>query len=237
MTNKKQNEVDPEKQVIELKAQVKKLRKEISDLKKPSAATFGGSGWKVSIAGSSVEDRFIRFFRNETIFAGFRNTPARVLITLLSISVLFGYGYYAFLNTSVAIWYLALIILVLLMNAISVRFVFQMEDPSLKHLLDEYHLRRRNKAKERAHDALKSFIGLLITGGLIYGWRDVIFGGKEFGKSFLPDAVFNFTLDSGQQLVLVFFVLGYVSLVKYFSYGLRGEPFISNEEDKQHRNS
>jgi len=52
MTNKKQNEVDPEKQVIELKAQVKELKKEICDLKKPRVAAFGGPGWKVGIAGS-----------------------------------------------------------------------------------------------------------------------------------------------------------------------------------------
>ncbi len=236
MAAKKPNTKNAEKQVAELEAMVQDLKREITELKK-AKISIGGKPLKMAFDEPSVEQAFIRFFRNETIFAGFRNTPARVIITLLSVSVLFGYGYYAFLNTSVAIWYLALILLVLLMNAISVRFVFQMEGNTPKHVLDEYHLRRRNKAKERSHDALKSFIGLIITGGLIYGYKDQIFGGKEFGDEFLPEAVFNFTLNSGQQLVLLLFVIGYVSLVKYFSYGLRGEPFISNEEDKKLRDS
>ena len=248
MTAKKQNKSDAERQVLDLEAKIRDLNREVEELielaelkqlgeLKNSKITFGSKGLRVGFEEDKIEAAFIRFFRSDRIFAGFRNTPARVLITVISILILFGYGYYAFLNSSVAIWYLVFVLLALLLNAISVRFVFQMEGETPRHVLDEYHLKRRNKAKERAHDSLKSFIGVVITGGLVYGYKDYIFGEKKASIEGLPDAVFEFSLNSGQLIVVLIFVTGYVSLVKYFGYGLRGEPFRSNEEDDKLRTS
>jgi hypothetical protein len=232
----KKNQEEAQEYVLELEAKIKGLEKEVSELKK-AKVSVGGKNTKYAFDEANLERIVVKFFRNERIFAGFRNTPARILITLASIAVLFGYGYYAFQNPSIALWYVVLILVVLLANAISVRFVFQMEGDTPRQVLDEFHLKRRNKAKERAHDSLKSFIGLVMTGALIYGYKDYLFGDKKSVTEGIPDAVFQFNLSIGQLLVVLFFVSGYVSLVKYFSYGLRGEPFISNEEDKKLRDS
>jgi hypothetical protein len=53
----------------------------------------------------------------------------------------------------------------------------------------------------------------------------------------MPDAIYNFSVSGGQFLVIAFFVSGWVSLQKYWSYGMKGEPFVSRSEAKKLRDS
>lgn len=236
MATKKTSKDDAKTQVEELEKTIRELRAQVDQLTK-MPLVIGTKSKRIVIESDKIESTLINFFRNERIFAGFRNTPARILITVASLAVLFGYGYYAFLNPELSGWYLTFLLLTLLANAISVRFVFQMDGDTSRHVLDEYHLKRRNKAKERAHDSLKTFIGLALVGGMFYGWKDWILAGEENRSGIVPDAIFNFSLTGGQLLVVLFFVIGYVSLTKYLGYGVKGEPFVSNDEDKKIRES
>ncbi|MFN5558483.1 MAG: hypothetical protein ACK472_03280, partial [Rhodoluna sp.] len=60
---------------------------------------------------------------------------------------------------------------------------------------------------------------------------------KEFSFTPMPDAVYSFSLSGGQFLVLAFFISGWVSLQKYWSYGIKGEPFLSRSESEKLRDS
>ncbi|MFN6316066.1 MAG: FlxA-like family protein, partial [Rhodoluna sp.] len=107
MANNKQKTL--EQQIRDLEAQIEKLTEQ---------ATVE---WPSKELGEKIEAKIISWFRNDEFFAVFRNTFARAIITLLSIVVLFGYGYYAFMNPELSLWYLGLICLVLVMQAVSVR--------------------------------------------------------------------------------------------------------------------
>lgn len=240
MANKKQKTI--EQQIRDLEAQIEKLTKQV-EVELPSKDL-----------GDKIEAKIVNWFRNDEFFAGFRNTFARALITLGSMAVLFGYGCYAFMNPELSLWYLGLICLVLVMQAISVRFVFNIEDKKTfaygfsarvfsikgakgKNILDEYHLRRRDKALQRAHESFVGILGLALIGAFFYGYKEYFFGEKEFTFSPMPDAVYNFTLSGGQLLVIACFVTGWAALQKYWSYGIKGEPFMSRSEARELRDS
>ncbi|MFM8927650.1 MAG: hypothetical protein ACKOFA_05555 [Rhodoluna sp.] len=238
MTNKKQKTY--RQQIRDLEAQIEKLT--------------GSLTTAIQDNQEEIEDEMINWLRNDESFAGFRNTYARVLISLLSIVVLFGYGYYAFMNPELSLWYLGLICLVLVMQAISVRFVFNFDEkssraysmfarfftikPSTRRtILDEYQLRRRDKALQRAHGSFVGLLGLALVGAFLYGYQEYFFGEKEFSFTPMPDAVYSFSLSGGQFLVLAFFISGWISLQKYWSYGIKGEPFLSRSESEKLRDS
>jgi len=240
MTNKKQKTI--EQQIRDLEAQIEKLTEQ---------ATVE---WPSKELGEKIEAKIISWFRNDEFFAVFRNTFARAIITLLSIVVLFGYGYYAFMNPELSLWYLGLICLVLVMQAVSVRFVFNFEEKSSRAysmsarffsiktstrrtILDEYQLRRRDKALQRAHESFVGLLGLALVGAFLYGYQEYFFGEKEFSFTPMPDAVYSFSLSGGQFLVLAFFISGWISLQKYWSYGIKGEPFLSRSESEKLRDS
>lgn len=90
---------------------------------------------------------------------------------------------------------------------------------------------------QRAHEAFVGFLGLALIGAFIYGYQEYVFGEKEFSFSPMPDAVYNFSLSGGQLLVIAFFVSGWAALQKYWSYGIKGEPFMSRSEAKKLRDS
>jgi hypothetical protein len=231
-----------EQQIRDLEAQIEKLTSQAE------------KQWPSKDLGDKLEAKIISWVRNDEFFAGLRNTYARVIITLLSIAVLFGYGYYAFMNPELSLWYLGFICLVLLLHAISVRFVFNFEDkksdlswPRLRFMsfheekpvkfLDEYHMRRRDNALRRAHESFVGVLGVALVGAFLYGYKDYFFGSKDFSITSMPDAIYNFTLSGGQFLVIAFFISGWVSLQKYWSYGMKGEPFVSRSEAKKLRDS
>ena len=214
-----------EQQIADLEAQIENLTKK-SDTEWPSKEV-----------GEKLEAKITGWFRNDEFFAGFRSTKGRVLITALSVAVLFGYGYYAFTNSAQTFWYLGLICLVLLMQAISVRFVFNMDGSSTEKLLDEYHRKRRDEALRRANKSFVNMMGLFLTAAFLYGYKDYFFGGKDLNFPEGADAVYNFSLSGWQFFVIVIFVSGWIALQKYWSYGIKGEPFLSREEARKLRDS
>ena len=223
MANNKKKSL--EQQIAELEAQIEKLTKQV-DIE-----------WPSKDVGDKLEAKITGWFRNDEFFAGFRNTPARAIITALSVAILFGYGYYAFTNSAQTFWYLGLVCLVLLVQAISVRFVFNMDESSTEKLLDEYHRRRRDKALRRANKSFVYMMGLFLIAAFLYGYKDYFFGGKDLNFPDGADAVYNFSLSGWQFFVIVIFVSGWIALQKYLAYGIKGEPFMSRDEVKKMRNS
>jgi len=223
MANNKKKSL--EQQIAELEAQIEKLTKQV-DIE-----------WPSKDVGDKLEAKITGWFRNDEFFAGFRNTPARAIITTLSVAILFGYGYYAFTNSAQTFWYLGLVCLVLLVQAISVRFVFNMDESSTEKLLDEYHRRRRDKALRRANKSFVNMMGLFLIAAFLYGYKDYFFGGKDLNFPDGADAVYNFSLSGWQFFVIVIFVSGWIALQKYWSYGIKGEPFLSREEARKLRDS
>ncbi len=211
------------KQIRDLEAQIDNLTKKLGD--------------DAESLEDKIEKRVVAWFKEDEFFAGLRNTPARAIIMVLSALILFGYGFYAFQNPELSLWYLALLLLIITLNAISVRFVFNMDGKTPAKLLDEYHLRRRDKALQRTYKSFDFFSGALLLAAFLYGYKDYIFGDKDFSFSPFPDAVFNFSLTGGQFLVVAMFVTGWVSLQKYWAYGIKGEPFLSKEETRKLRDS
>jgi hypothetical protein len=234
----KDKQLSKEQQIKELQAQINKLRGKDTEGSDYIGVHFNrGVHFKFGGKLPMVETKLSRWFRDDEFFAGFRNTPARALITALSIAALFGYGYYAFMNPELSFWYLSFICLVWLMQAISVRFVFNMEGKSAGKLLDEYHLKRRDKALQRSMESLAGVLGLLLIAAFLYGYKDYVFGDKELTFNPLPDAVFNFSLTGGQFLEIAFFASGWIAFQKYWAYGIKGEPMLSREEARKLRNS
>jgi len=223
MANNKKKSL--EQQIAELEAQIEKLTKQV-DIE-----------WPSKDVGDKLEAKITGWFRNDEFFAVFRNTPARAIITALSVAILFGYGYYAFTNSAQTFWYLGLVCLVLLVQAISVRFVFNMDESSTEKLLDEYHRRRRDKALRRANKSFVYMMGLFLIAAFLYGYKDYFVGGKDLNFPDGADAIYNFSLSGWQFFVIVIFVSGWIALQKYWSYGIKGEPFLSREEARKLRDS
>jgi len=223
MANK--NKKSLEQQIADLEAQIEKLTKQ-TDIQ-----------WPSKDVGEKLEAKITGWFRNDEFFAGFRNTAGRAIITVLSVAVLFGYGYYAFTNSSQTFWYLGLIGLVLSMQAISVRFVFNMDGSSTEKLLDEYHRKRRDKALRRANKSFVNMMVLFLIAAFLYGYKDYFFGGKDLNFPDGPNAIYNFSLSGWQFFVISIFISGWISLQKYWSYGIKGEPMLSKDEARKLRDS
>lgn len=223
MANK--NKKSLEQQIADLEAQIEKLTKQ-TDIQ-----------WPSKDVGDKLEAKITSWFRNDEFFAGFRNTAGRAIITVLSVAVLFGYGYYAFTNSAQTFWYLGFICLVLSMQAISVRFVFNMDGSSAEKLLDEYHRKRRDKALRRANKSFVNMMVLFLIAAFLYGYKDYFFGGKDLNFPDGPNAIYNFSLSGWQFFVISIFISGWISLQKYWSYGIKGEPMLSKEEARKLRDS
>ncbi len=174
--------------------------------------------------GKKSMEKLVFWFRRDTFFDGFRNTPARILITTLSAFVLYGglilcwAGYNNF-------DYIVALLVVLAMQAISVRFVFQING---KDILDEYQEKRRDRAYRRAYQNIRRIMVLLVLAWVAYTYirehMDVELGGWEI-------------LSFQRALTISIFLIGLVSLQKYLAFGIKGEPFVSREESQKLRNS
>ncbi len=167
----------------------------------------------------------VRWFRNDTFFDGFRNTPARIIISTLSFIVLYGGLIRCWITQSTLLEYIISLLVVLVMQAISVRFVFQIEG---REILDEYQSQRRDRAYRRAYKNIRSIIVTGVVGWLAYTYirenADIELGGWEL-------------LTYQRAATVAVFAIGLISLQKYLAYGIKGEPFMSRDEVKNMRNS
>jgi len=180
---------------------------------------------KAEMFGNKITAGVVHWFRNDTFFDGFRNTPARIIITVLSFVVLYGGLMLCWSSQNYLLHYICALFVVLIMQAISVRFVFQIEG---REILDEYQEKRRDRAYRRAYQNIRSIIGACVVAWVAYTYiretYDVELGGWEL-------------LTYNRSASVAVFVVALISLQKYLSYGIKGEPFLSREEAKQMRNS
>lgn len=177
------------------------------------------------VAGN-FEQRIKNWVKNDRIFDGFRNTYARVLLSLITWSVLLGYGAWVYeTESSGIIGYTVAVALCVLAQKLSVRFVFDNEG---RDLVDEYQRARRNLAYRRAYKRL----GFMISGLLLLALAAcyVAFYFENGYVSFWPNAAFFVQLDGYRIIVLLIFIAGLFTLQPYLAWGYKGEPFRSKNE-------
>ena len=180
---------------------------------------------KAEMFGNRLTASTVRWFRNDIFFDGFRNTPARIIICTLSFIVLYGGLIVGWSTQNILLEYIIALFVVLVMQAISVRFVFQIEG---REILDEYQSQRRDRAYRRAYKNIRSIIVAGVVGWLAYTYirenADIELGGWEL-------------LTYQRAATVAVFAIGLISLQKYLAYGIKGEPFMSRDEVKKMRNS
>ena len=168
---------------------------------------------------------FVTWLRTSQFFDGMVNTPARILINTLSVGVLYVWGFWVFVSESqVVAWVITLVVL-LFMQASSVRFTFNFEGSA-----DELQRQRREEAYRKAYLALRRnivFAALIVIAFVLIG-NDT---GHRWSSFWLENGG-TFYMDNYRALVLALFVIALVSFQKYFSYGMRGEPFTFRENTK-----
>ncbi|MFM6963425.1 MAG: hypothetical protein ACKOWJ_04065 [Micrococcales bacterium] len=151
--------------------------------------------------------------RNDTVFNGFRNTPARILLAVITIGVLYGIPAVQMFFGGVSIWlYVGLLALVTLMQKLSVRFAF--DDDSE---IDEYQFKRRNRAYRRAYKRVGLIIGI---GVVLIAWNGAYMKATA-GSGF----AYSFDLASANWTFVFAFLIGLFVLQKYLSWGFKGEPW------------
>ena len=92
---------------------------------------------KIKRFENRIEAGVLDWVRNDQAFNGFRNTPARVLLWVIAVGVIYGFPIAALFTDQVSIWaYIAALLACLVAQKISVRFVFDDDD-----VIDEYELK------------------------------------------------------------------------------------------------
>jgi hypothetical protein len=170
---------------------------------------------------------FKRWIGSTEILLGFTNTYARWLITIASYAVLVGWGWYSFNFENSAPEYAIALLICLLLQAASVRFIFRWDE-----LNDEYQSKRRDAAYRKAYRRIRQIIVVI---ALIWFFEIFVVGyiSDHSGLVFQPPV----QLDTYRIAVLTIFLVGLMSLQKYASYGMKGEPFVSVAEYRKQRQS
>ena len=168
---------------------------------------------RIDAFGHKIDSGARNWVRNDQFFNGFRNTPARILLALISISVLYGIPALQFFNGGVSIWlYVVLLAIVVVMQKLSVRFAF--DDDSE---IDEYQHERRNRAYRRAYKRIGFIIGLAVVA---FAWNGAYLK-ATLGSGFAS----SFDLASLDWTFVFVFLIGVFVLQKYLSWGVKGEPW------------
>jgi hypothetical protein len=165
-----------------------------------------------------IESGVLNWVRNDQFFNGFRNTPARFVLAAISIAVLYGYGWFAFITPGAAGYlYPVFIFIVVLSQKLSVRFVF--DDDSI---IDEYQHKRRNKAYRRAYKRIGLILSLVIVAAALKASVGLnLTAQSNFWP--LPNGELNLAFTTYQAYIALVFLLGLFTIQKYLSWGFRGE--------------
>ena len=159
----------------------------------------------------------IEFFRTSQFFDGLVNTPARILINAMSFFVLYVWGYNVFDKETNFFWWVFTLLVLLGMQAASVRFVFQTEG-----IADEFQRARRDLAYRRAYRSLRILTAFPIALFALFIW----------GKQGVAVHVWQFIADrmnAHHSMTLAVFAFAVIAFQKYFSWGIKGEPFTIRE--------
>lgn len=161
----------------------------------------------------------IAWLRTSQFFDGLVNTPARILINVMSILALYVWTIdVANKEHNLLAWVITLMVL-LFMQAASVRFVFNTQG-----MADEFQETRRNLAYRRAYRTIRR-IALIPVGLFAF----LVVAGPHNDANLLWDFV-AYRLDNYRSLTLAIFIFAVSSFQKYFSYGWIGEPFTVREK-------
>ena len=161
----------------------------------------------------------VTWLRTSQFFDGMVNTPARILINVMSIIALYVWTIdVANKEHNLIAWVITLLVL-LFMQAASVRFVFNTEG-----IADEFQTTRRNLAYRRAYRTIRR-IALIPVGLFAF----LVVAGPHGDANLLWDFV-AYRLDNYRSLTLAIFIFAVSSFQKYFSYGWVGEPFTVREK-------
>ena len=179
-------------------------------------------------AAERFERGFINWVKNDRFFDGFRNTYGRILLIVLAAVWLVGGLLYCYNNESGFFIYAIGVGLSVLAQKISVRFVFSTSD--LK-LADEYQEARRNRAYRRAYTWVTGIVTGLVMTVLFYAYVNVYF--TDGYIPLIPNAFINWNIGAYQVAVTLVFLMGLFSLMPYFAWGFKGEPFRSKNEPNE----
>ena len=161
----------------------------------------------------------ITWLRTSQFFDGLVNTPARILLNLLSIFALYIWTIdVANKEHNLLAWVITLVVL-LFLQAASVRFVFNTEG-----VADEFQTARRNLAYRRAYRTIRR-IAVVPVGVFAF----LVIAGPHGDSGLLWDFV-AYRLDNYRSLTLAIFLFAVSSFQKYFSYGWIGEPMTVREK-------
>ena len=179
-------------------------------------------------AAERLERGFINWVKNDRFFDGFRNTYARVLLVSLASLWLLG-GLLFTYNSGSGFWVYAIGVgLSVLAQQISVRFVFNAE---ARELVDEYQEARRNRAYRRAYRWVTGIVTGLVMTVLFYAYANVYF--TDGYIPLIPPAFIDWNIGAYQVAVILVFLMGLFSLMPYFAWGFKGEPFRSKDEPNE----
>ncbi|CAB4619130.1 unannotated protein [freshwater metagenome] len=166
--------------------------------------------------------------KNDRFFDGFRNTYGRVLLVLLAAGWLLGGLLFTYNTSSGFVNYAVGVAVSVVAQQISVRFVF---NTAGKPIVDEYQEARRNRAYRRAYGWVTGIVTGLVMTVLFYAYANVYF--TDGYIPLIPTAFIHWNIGPYQVAVILVFLMGLFSLMPYFAWGFKGEPFRSKNEPNE----
>lgn len=180
---------------------------------------------RVEAGAKRFESAVTNWVKNDLIFNWLRTTPARVLMWVFGHIVLFGGLIYCCTQERRLVWYGVAVILMVVMQALSVRFVFETD---AKKFVDEYQRARRDRSYRRAYRNVRNALLGLVAFALLYSYGENFASGRHF--SFWPTFYIEVFFDTYRVLSILVFLVGYFTLLPYWGWGFKGEPFRSRDE-------
>jgi hypothetical protein len=178
-------------------------------------------------ANTWSDKTFKRWVGSTEILLGLTNTYARWLITILSYAVLIGWGFYSLYFEDAAVGYAIALLVCFVLQAASVRFIFRWDEIS-----DEYQSKRRDAAYRKAYRSIRQIFVLVA----VFWFLSTFVAGYIYDHSGISFQA-PLHMDTYRSAVVAIFLVGLMTLQKYASYGMKGEPFISVAEYRRQRNS
>lgn len=173
----------------------------------------------VDASADGFKKTLVTWLRTSQFFDGMVNTPARIIINAMSILALYVWTIdVANKAHNLLAWVITLMVL-LFMQAASVRFVFNTEG-----IADEFQETKRNLAYRRAYRTIRRIALIPVV---LFAF--LVGSGPPNDANLLWDFVV-YRLDNYRSLTLAIFIFAVSSFQKYFSYGWIGEPFTVREK-------
>lgn len=182
--------------------------------------------------GAKLESGIKAWIKNDRIFDGFRNTYARILLLILGVLTLVWFGVLAYNDPNLTGWYVLAMLLTVLAQQISVRYVFSSDEDDL---VDEYQAARRDRAYRIAYKNLHSLVAWALFLVAIVAWlpADFFSGNQEIDWDFTRALNLSLSISIYQAIVIFAGAVALMNLQKYWAWGIKGEPFRSKDEPNE----